>query len=90
MIYLKLYNESIKQLIEMEQKKIIQLTNETKDKLNELYEQTETKFYFLLPFRKYNFQNGTIEQNEISNELFKIFLEHGNKNLIYGLKIKDN
>ena len=96
MLYLVLYNNILRKLISMIEKKEIQFTEKTTNKLYELLNQTEKttnlkniKIKFLLSFKKYDFQTMEITDNETTKELFKFFLENGNKNLRYGLKIKN-
>lgn len=85
MLYLVLYNTSIKKLLDMQDKKIIQLRNETEQKLKQL--KTNKNIRYLLRFRKYNFEKQTTETDKTTNEIYNIFVQYGNKNLIYGFKI---
>lgn len=85
MLYLVLYNNSIKKILDMQDKKIIHLRNETEQKLRQL--KTNKNIRYLLRFRKYNFDKQTTETDNITNEIYNIFVQYGNKNLIYGFKI---
>lgn len=85
MLYFVLYNDSIKKILDMQDKKIIHLRNETEQKLRKL--KTSKNIKYLLSFRKYNFDKQTTETDNITNEIYNIFVQHGNKNLIYGFKI---
>ena len=87
MLYLVLYNDMIKKILDMEIKKQIQLTEQTRNKLNELQEQTNKNIRFLLAFKKYNFEKQTTETDKTTTEIYKIFRKYGNKKLIYGFKI---